>query len=568
MTFFRYTVRHAKGVLVATAVTGLLGGALAAATVATVAEALRTGTPTTELTLLFVVTAIAGAAMRYVSTDLLSRFSQRQLVERAGELSRHVLNAGLSNVEEIGASRLLVALTEDLAMVTNTITMLPPFVSNVAIVVACFAYVAWLSWPVMLIGTVCFGLAAFSYAWLMRRGYRLDHEVRQEHDELLGHYRALTDGFTELKLHRARRAAFLEWALDAVLQRIVSLNVSALRLFNAAATINQLMFFVVIGGLAFGVQWTSADTATTTGAILALLYARGPLDMIVQMGPTVVQAEVALARFESLMTQLPAEGAAERAAESAADRAIEKKAARVIARAAVAGVQPFTSCRQIELRGVEYEYTGQDQDPFRLGPVDLTIRAGEILFVTGGNGSGKSTLAKILAGLYTPTSGEIRLDGVTVSGANRDEYRQLISSIFTTFHLFPELLGLERPTLDREAGEWLTRMRLAQRVQVRHGLFSDLHLSTGQRKRIALLVAMLEDRPICIFDEWAADQDTQYRQEFYLRLLPELKARGKGVIIISHDDRYYAKGDRIVKLERGRMVANDAAAGFMAALTT
>jgi putative ATP-binding cassette transporter len=212
---------------------------------------------------------------------------------------------------------------------------------------------------------------------------------------------------------------------------------------------------------------------------------------------------------------------------------------------------------------VQYEYAAPDQDRFQLGPIDLTIRAGEILFITGGNGSGKSTLAKILAGLYTPTAGEIRLDGTPVANGNRDEYRQLVSSIFASFHLFPELLGLDRPTLDREATDWLVRMRLDQRVRVERGVFSDLHLSTGQRKRIALLVAMLEERPICIFDEWAADQDAQYRQEFYSTLLPELKARGKAVIIISHDDRYYSEGDRIVKLDRGQMVANEPATEFV-----
>jgi putative ATP-binding cassette transporter len=131
-----------------------------------------------------------------------------------------------------------------------------------------------------------------------------------------------------------------------------------------------------------------------------------------------------------------------------------------------------------------------------------------------------------------------------------------VSSIFTSFHLFRDLVGLERPNLDREAAEWLERMRLDQRIEVRDGVFSDLRLSTGQRKRVALLVTMLEDRPICIFDEWAADQDAQYREEFYSSVLPELKARGKMVIVISHDDRYYSLGDRVIKLERGKIVAD------------
>jgi putative ATP-binding cassette transporter len=138
----------------------------------------------------------------------------------------------------------------------------------------------------------------------------------------------------------------------------------------------------------------------------------------------------------------------------------------------------------------------------------------------------------------------------------RDGYRQLFSVVFTDFYLFDKLLGLEQQEIDSRAFDYLRMLQLDHKVQVEDGTLSTLDLSQGQRKRLALLTAFLEDRPVYLFDEWAADQDPQYKEVFYLKLLPELKARGKTVLVISHDDRYYHLGDRIVKLENGQLISD------------
>jgi putative ATP-binding cassette transporter len=98
---------------------------------------------------------------------------------------------------------------------------------------------------------------------------------------------------------------------------------------------------------------------------------------------------------------------------------------------------------------------------------------------------------------------------------------------------------------------WLA---LDHKVRVTDQRLSTTDLSQGQRRRLALLTAYLEDRPFYVFDEWAADQDPHYKQIFYTELLPELRARGKGVAVITHDDRYFHLGDRIVKLHDGQIV--------------
>jgi putative ATP-binding cassette transporter len=172
----------------------------------------------------------------------------------------------------------------------------------------------------------------------------------------------------------------------------------------------------------------------------------------------------------------------------------------------------------------------------------------------GGNGSGKSTLAKLIAGLYAPESGNVRWDGEPLTEQTTDAYRQLFSAVFSDFYLFERILGLQLDNLDERAQQYLEKLQLEHKVQVNEGVLSTLELSQGQRKRLALLTAYLEDRSIYLFDEWASDQDPFFREIFYKQILLELKQRGKTVLVISHDDRYFHLADQLIKLEYGQRV--------------
>jgi putative ATP-binding cassette transporter len=214
------------------------------------------------------------------------------------------------------------------------------------------------------------------------------------------------------------------------------------------------------------------------------------------------------------------------------------------------------SFSRLELKGVIHTYHREQEDShFVLGPIDLVFQPGELVFLVGGNGSGKSTLAKILAGLYVPEAGEIRLNDKVITDENRDEYRQLFSAVFADFYLFDNLLGLNNANLDAQAEEYLEQLHLHHKVKVRNGSLSTTAVSQGQRKRLALLTAYLEDRPFYLFDEWAADQDPYFKGVFYTQLLPDLKSRGKTVLVISHDDKYFDAADRIIKLDYGKLAA-------------
>jgi putative ATP-binding cassette transporter len=210
----------------------------------------------------------------------------------------------------------------------------------------------------------------------------------------------------------------------------------------------------------------------------------------------------------------------------------------------------------VQWTDVVFSY-GEDnsaETPFMLGPISLELRPGELVFIIGGNGSGKSTLVKVLSGLYQPLRGDVRLAGTMITDGNREWYREHFSVVFSDFHLFRRLLGQSDSQVERLAPHYLRLLQLDQKVTLHNRTFSTLDLSQGQRKRLALVTAYLEDRAIYLFDEWAADQDPQYKEVFYKTLLPDLRARGKTVIVITHDDRYFHLGNQVIKLDDGKVV--------------
>ncbi|MGB5044627.1 MAG: cyclic peptide export ABC transporter, partial [Nitrospira sp.] len=296
----------------------------------------------------------------------------------------------------------------------------------------------------------------------------------------------------------------------------------------------QVLFYGLIGViLLLFPRVLSLSGESLTGYAFAMLYMIGPMWGLLGMVPTLSRGQVALEKIESLGVALDEGGR-----EGGAERPVNH------------GTQSLEFSQAI----FSYEPKGEDERSFSLGPLDVTIRTGELVFIIGGNGSGKSTFVKVLTGLYLPQQGEVRLNGEAITPATQDWYRQHFAAVFSDFYLFKKLLGLDPALIESQADGWLKTLRIQHKVTIRDGEYSTINLSQGQRKRLALVTAMLEDRPFYVFDEWAADQDPQYKEVFYGELLPELRARGKGVIVVTHDDRYFHVGDRVLKLDEGKIL--------------
>ncbi|MCM0591167.1 MAG: cyclic peptide export ABC transporter [Gloeotrichia echinulata DEX184] len=534
MNLIYFLLRSSWGMVAIAIVTGFLSGGSSAGLIALISAAANSGknSPLTSIAWGFLGLVIVALITSITSQVMLIRLSQNAVLQLRMRLSRQILASQLSHLEQLGNPRLLATLTEDVQAVANAVYIIPFLCIDLAMVLGCLVYITWLSWLVFLSVVVLMLVGIGSCQWLLNRGEKLLALARDDQDVLFKHLGTITAGVKELKLNYQRRQIFLTKNLQSTANRFRHHNVEGLTLFATTSSWGKLLFFFAIGFLLFALpKLLTISPQTLSGFILTFTYLMLPMDNIVNNLPQISKANVALQKIESLGLSL-----ANRAEVSTVPPAVK------------------SNWQRLKFQGVTHNYYRETEESgFILGPIDLTIFPQELLFIVGGNGSGKSTLAKLITGLYVPEAGDIWLDDELITEQNREWYRQHFAVVFSDFYLFDELLGLENKNLDIQAREYLKLLQLDHKVKVENGQLSTTALSQGQRKRLALLTAYLEDRPIYLFDEWAADQDPIFKEIFYTQLLPELQNRGKTVLVISHDDRYFHLADRIIKLDYGKI---------------
>jgi putative ATP-binding cassette transporter len=528
MSVLRFVLRSAGRASIAMALIGACGAAFNAGLIACVHAALTGDGTRPELALSFVGLGCGKIAAAYLSGRMTDSYSFESITRLRRELIGKLLRVPYRSFEQLGQARAYSALTSDVSTIHAALQATAGAVVNTAILLGGAAYLLYLDVRAFagLLALMLLGLCV--YAAVSKHARALLRRAREEHDRLFQHFGALTHGIKEFKLNAARRRAFVDGPLLETTEAMMEHDLVGSARYALGQAVNGTLVLVMIGLVLFALPWdASLRSGAASGYVLTGLYLTGPLTGLLRLLPLYTAAEIALSRVEQLGVRLGAEHG-ERGADP--------------------GARP--SFRSIALCDVSHRYA--EGEPLVLGPLTLRVAPAQIVFVTGGNGSGKSTLAKILTGLYEPTRGALEWDGAPVDAERRDLYRQLFSAVFSEFHVFDRLYGLSGADLDARAARWLEALELAGVVHVRDGALSSVDLSRGQRKRLALLTALLEDRPIYVFDEWAADQDPHFKQVFYRQLLPELRARGKAVVVISHDDRFFDIADRLIELDGGQ----------------
>ncbi|UFZ08197.1 cyclic peptide export ABC transporter [Bradyrhizobium ontarionense] len=514
---------------------GLVGGASVAGLLAVVNKGLYAGSGDVG----GLVASFAGLCVLIVLGSVGSDISanvvgQRIIASLRKSLAAKILMAPIDQLESYRAHRLIPVLTKDVDAISDFAFFFPAFLVSGVIVVGCLIYLAVLSWPLFLVTAALIALGSFAHVLARRRGMTGFHLARQHEDDLQKHYRTIAEGAKELRLHRPRRRYVHVDLIQETVDRISDVQIKAINLLVTARALGTVMLFLVIGTALVlrPLLWPEGPASVSSGFVLVLLFMRGPIDQLIGMLPSLGRAQVAMRRIAEL---------SDRFATAETDLLGDP------------ANQAAEHVESIELRGVSYAFQASAAEkPFVLGPIDLRIRRGEIVFIVGENGSGKTTLIKLLLGLYVPDHGLLLRDGVPVVSETRDDYRQLFTTVFSDYYLFDALL--QQDDHKREVAQrYLNRLELAHKVSVENGVFSTTDLSTGQRKRLALINAWIEGRPVLVFDEWAADQDPAFRRVFYTELLADLKRLGKTIIVISHDDRYFHCADRIVRLRDGRI---------------
>lgn len=545
---FHFLAARSPNALFVSVVGGILGGAAYAALVPLILLSLAPvppllnefveETPTflfglqvahPRFALAFAIMCVAALMARALAQLVFGNITTAAVSDTRLFFAERIRRLPIQDLESIGAARLENAVNIDVSRLVDGVSMYPIIFSNASTIVCALAFMAFLHVKVFLLVLCVLAFGVISYRLPLVLGQRYFRRAREARDGVQESIGAQLRGAKELKLSAARYEQFM----DEGMRRDEGNIVRWLRKGNAilflAVHYGNLIGLVAIGAVTFfAAPFYGLGTELLVSLVMAMLYIIGPVGIIANTFPLLVQGTVALGKLNALLASMPAEPEPEG--------------------------HPPPACRRLRLEAVTFTYPRQDG--FVVGPVSLDLRRGEVTFIVGGNGSGKSTLAKIVSCHYHATGGRMLYDDVALDSEMVYRAREGICAIYLDFYLFTHLFG-QTPEALAKANAYLEKLGLASKVRIDGSRFSTTELSSGQRKRLALLVAFLEDRNIYVFDEWAADQDPEFKRVFYTELLPELRRRDKIVLVISHDDRYFDQADQLVFMEHGRVVSTE-----------
>jgi putative ATP-binding cassette transporter len=539
MPFLQLVRREMQGSLKRLVLVALIGGLSGYAILAAInagGQAADKGGPSLWSAALFLIALLLFVRTQFYILITTTAEIQAIIHKLRVRLMDYVRRSELLPMESMGRAEIVAAITRETATLTQASNALPFAVQAGLLILLVAAYVAYQSLVAFFLTFVIVGVGAFLFH---AKNRQLSIELKEAstwENRLFDRLSDLLDGFKEVRLNTARSDELFGDIID------VSRTAANIKIRAQSETFKRLVLlqgslYTLLGAAAFAVPVLSSaiEPGSTTKTVTALVFIVGATSGLIQSIPIVTAANEAAKNIEALEAKLRATAATSE----------------------ITVPEPRKRFEKIEMRDVEFSYVDKWSDTyFKVGPIHFTLRSGDLVLLTGGNGSGKSTFMKLLAGLYKPESGEILFDGVHVTERTRQTYRELISAVFPDFHIFQKLYGITDLDPD-EIDRLLAEFRLLDKTGVVDRQFRTVDLSSGQRKRLALIVSLLEKRPILLLDEWAADQDPEFRRKFYFELLPALTSAGATVVAITHDERYINEIDvpaRRLRMDEGRFV--------------
>ena len=518
-------------------VAGLLAGIANALLIVIINQASQNyADPNFRYLMLFgLAVAILAVTRRYTLYQT-STIARAALTRTNLRIADKIRRANLAAFEQVGKHRILTTLSEGTELIFEASRRIANGAVAAIMLLFSFIYMAWLSTMAFWLAVIVIVCGILVYLYNQKTvNIELRLSARKE-GEFINSLNHLLEGFKELKVNRGKSNDLYCNHLETISMSAREGRIRTEARFISNIIYTQVFMMLLIASVIFLLpRITNSPPQLIVSLVAVLLFIVGPLGYVVDAVPVISEANIALGRLADI-------------------EAIFDKADDTVQTLPSGPLQSKTTFDAITLKKVAFSYASPDDAKvFSVGPIDLKVNKGEVLFLVGGNGSGKTTLVKLLAGLYYPRRGMLFLDDIPVNMMNYEHYRNYFSIIFSDFHLFDRLYGIESVE-EHKLNRLLETMGLSEKIAYQNGKFSEINLSTGQRKRLALVIALMEDRPIYVFDEVAADQDPGFRRYFYEEVLKELKAQGKTVIVVSHDDRYFHVADKVLKMDYGTLV--------------
>jgi cyclic peptide transporter len=503
------------------------------ALVSTAAQSASTDGVSARLMLMFIITVIIIQITHNYTLVKASQDAEQLIHKLRIRLFDLVRRTDLVTIEKIGHANLQGVLTQDTQVLAQILPLLVIGLQQAIMLVFLAGYLAWLS-PIACV--LAFGLAGMAVAVRFARVKALRSLMQSAavaEGRIFNGLTELLNGFKEVRMS-GPRAEGLTKSLAADSQEARKNNVLLKSQWGRNYAVIEVMLYSLAGLIVFVVPLFAPDFYKVVLPVtITVLFISGPVSTVSFVTPMVTQAELALENIEIMEERLIA------VAEDSAPETNDKLK---------------TASKSIALSDAMHSYRDAKGEPlFTVGPINAKFKAGQITFITGGNGSGKSTLLRLLTGLIPLDSGHLLANTEPLTTGQMQDYRDRISAVFADFHLSRRIYCINDRDPDK-IETLLKRFDISDKVTVENDTFSTIDLSTGQRKRLAFMVAELEDKPVIVLDEWAADQDPHFRCIFYEKLLPELKTRGKIIICVTHDDRWFHMADRMYHMDEGKII--------------
>jgi putative ATP-binding cassette transporter len=479
--------------------------------------------PTSELGTLFLGICFGIILIKSISSILATYIASKASMLHRTNFYRRINALPYESLEKIGQARLINLLNIDIPALSNSASILALMWINIVTVVGILGYLISLNFNVFIFVLVCLIVAIVTYQVPILVGLYFNSKSRNHYDRVQQGVKGLIYGAKELKLSNRASTEYLEEELEQPENLTFKYRMKGLSTLTIAESYGEMIAFLVITVVIFQLPYVYRITAVELfGIVMALLYLTGPVGVILKAASDMQDGKIALSKINAFNKEIFEEQVSD-------------------------NQQIIDSWKSLFFSKIGYQYS-DSTDAFVLKNINFELKRGQITFIIGGNGSGKSTLSKLISQHYLPTQGNIHLGEHKIGIDNIGAARECISAIYSDFYVFDKLYcDVDKNQLNH----CLELLHLADKVKVHDGRFNTTSLSDGQRKRLALLSLLIEDRPICLFDEWASDQDPIFKKIFYQNILPELRNQGKIVIVISHDDRYFDCADQIIRMEQG-----------------